>query len=147
MPEPLTASRAVSIGAALLTGTIAAVHVYWAAGGTLGPTEALPEADGGGPAFTPSPLMTLGVAAGLAGMSAAALDAHSPRMRWPLRLTTLVFLLRAIGDGRSIGLTRQKRDGLFARNDARLYTPLCLVLAALYGLLAYHSRRVQRPGL
>ncbi|WP_081846181.1 DUF3995 domain-containing protein [Deinococcus marmoris] len=140
MTRPSTAYRAVSIGAALLTGTIAAVHVYWAAGGTVGLTAALPEADSGAPAFTPSPMMTLGVAAGLACMSAAALDAHSPRMRWPLRLTTLVFLLRAVGDGRKVGLTRQAGDSPFARNDARLYTPLCLVLAALYGVLAFRCR-------
>lgn len=133
----MTARRTVSVGAALLTGTIAAVHVYWAAGGKAGLTAVLPEADTGGPLFTPPPAMTLGVAAGLAGMSAAALDANSPRMRWPLRLTALVFLLRAVGDGRKLGLTRQAGDSSFARNDARLYTPLCLLLAALYGVLAF----------
>ncbi|MBB5362453.1 DUF3995 domain-containing protein [Deinococcus humi] len=137
----MTAHRAVSIGAALLTGTIASVHVYWAAGGKVGLTAALPEADGGGPLFMPSPVMTLGVAAGLAGMSAAALDATSPRMRWPLRLTTLVFLLRAVGDGRTVGLTRQRTESRFARNDARLYTPLCLCLTALYGVLAVRRSR------
>ena len=140
MPEALTAYRAASVAAALLTGAIASVHVYWAAGGRVGLAAALPEADSGGPLFTPSPLMTLGVAAGLAGMSAAALDAPSPRMRWPLRLTSLVFLLRAIGDGRTVGLTRQGGKGRFARNDARLYTPLCLLLAALYGALAVRRR-------
>ncbi|MBB6017459.1 DUF3995 domain-containing protein [Deinococcus radiopugnans] len=140
MPQPSTAYRAVSIGAALLTGTIATVHVYWAAGGTVGLTAALPEADSGALAFTPPPVMTLGVAAGLASMGVAALDARSPRVRWPLRLTTLMFLLRAVGDGREVGLTRLGGDSLFARNDARLYTPLCLVPAALYGVLAFRPR-------
>jgi len=140
MPQSSTAHRAVSVAAALLTGTIASVHVYWAAGGKVGLTAALPEADSGGPLFTPCPVMTLGVAAGLAGMSAAALNAHSSQMRWPLRLTTLVFLLRAIGDGRMVGLTRQDGEGRFARNDARLYTPLCLCLATLYGVLAVSRR-------
>lgn len=140
MSAPLTARRTVSVGAALLTGTIAAVHVYWVVGGKTGLTAALPEADAGGPLFTPPPVMTLGVAAGLAGMSAAALSADSPWTRWPLRLSALVFLLRAVGDGRRVGLTRQAGKSPFARNDARLYTPLCLLLVALYGVLAFGRR-------
>lgn len=98
--------RPVPVAAALLTGTLATLHVYWAAGGQAGLAAALPEPDDGGPRFTPSPVMTLGVATGLAGMSAAALNATSPRMRWPLRLTALVFLLRAVGDGGRTVLVR-----------------------------------------
>ncbi|MEF2279275.1 DUF3995 domain-containing protein [Deinococcus sp. YIM 134068] len=132
MPPP-----PVRAAAALLTATLAGVHVYWAAGGRAGMAASLLQNDEGQPLFTPPPVMTLGVAAGLATMSAAALNANSPRMRWPLRLIALVFLLRAVGDGRWVGLTRQRRGTAFARNDARLYTPLCLVLAALFGALGW----------
>ncbi|WP_019588727.1 DUF3995 domain-containing protein [Deinococcus apachensis] len=140
MPESLTAHRTVSVAAALLTGTLATLHVYWAAGGQAGLAAALPEADDGGARFTPSPVMTLGVATGLTSMSAATLSANSLQMRWPLRLTALVFLLRAVGDGRTVGLTRRGGQSVFARNDARLYTPLCLLLAALYSVLAFGRR-------
>ncbi len=37
-------------------------------------------------------------------------------------------------------IERRAGDSPFARNDAPLYTPLCLVLAALYGVLAFRRR-------
>jgi hypothetical protein len=130
--------HSASAGAALITGVISAVHVYWAAGGRTGLTASLPQNTAGKPMFVPSTAATLVVAAGLAGMSGAALLSQSQnadRLRWPLRLVAGVFLLRAVGDGRSVGLTRKPSDTQFARMDARFYTPLCLLLAALYGVL------------
>ncbi|MFB9992846.1 DUF3995 domain-containing protein [Deinococcus oregonensis] len=136
---PVTAlMRFASVGAALITGAISALHVYWAAGGRAGLSAALPQTAAGKPAFMPSPAATLVVAAGLAGMSGAALLSQSQeaaRLRWPLRLIAGVFLLRAVGDGRSVGLTRQASGTQFARLDARVYTPLCVLLAVLYGVM------------
>lgn len=137
LPAPVL-MRFASTGAALITGVISAVHVYWAAGGRAGLTAALPQNTAGKPVFLPSPAATLVVAAGLAGMSGAALLSQSQsaaRLRWPLRLIAGVFLIRAVGDGRSVGLTRKPSGTQFARMDARFYTPLCLLLAALYGVL------------
>lgn len=132
------APRLASATAFLITGSLCGVHLYWAAGGRAGLSAALPQTTAGKPAFMPSSALTLLVAAGLAGMSGAALLARSSngaRLRWPLRLISAVFLLRAVGDGRSVGLTRQPSDTQFARLDARFYTPLCVVLAALYAVL------------
>lgn len=136
--------RLASAGASLITGSLCGVHLYWAAGGRAGLSAALPQTKAGQPAFMPSSALTLLVAAGLAGMSGAALLARSrsgARLRWPLRFIAAVFLLRAVGDGRSVGLTRQPSDTQFARLDARFYTPLCMVLAALYAVLGLHQFR------
>ncbi|UQN06905.1 DUF3995 domain-containing protein [Deinococcus sp. QL22] len=137
LPAPAS-MRFASVGAALMTGAISALHVYWAAGGRAGLSAALPQDTTGKPMFLPSTAATLVVAAGLAGMSGTALLSQSQsaaRLRWPLRLIAGVFLVRAIGDGRSVGLTGQPSGTQFARFDAQLYTPLCLLLAALYGVL------------
>jgi hypothetical protein len=45
-----------------------------------------------------------------------------------------VLLARAIGDGRTLGFTKRVRDTAFARNDTRLFSPLCLFLAVVAGL-------------
>ncbi|WP_240741137.1 DUF3995 domain-containing protein [Deinococcus sp. Arct2-2] len=143
LPAPVL-MRFASAGAALITGVISAVHVYWAAGGRAGLTAALPQTTAGKPVFLPSPAATLVVAAGLAGMSGAALFSQSQsaaRLRWPLRVIVGVFLIRAVGDGRSVGLTRKPSDTQFARMDARFYTPLCLLLAALYGVLGFSQAK------
>jgi hypothetical protein len=42
-----------------------------------------------------------------------------------------VLLLRAMGDFRYAGLTKTIRNTSFARKDTRIYTPFCLVMAAL----------------
>ena len=127
---PLHAPRLASAGASLITGSLCGVHLYWAAGGRAGLSAALPQTKAGQPAFMPSSALTLLVAAGLAGMSGAALLARSKsgaQLRWPLRFIAAVFLLRAVGDGRSVGLTRQPSDTQFARSG-------CPVLyAAVYG--------------
>ncbi len=132
--------RLASAGAALITGILCALHLYWAAGGRVGLSAALPQDTAGKPMFLPSTAATLVVTAGLAGMSGAALMSQAQgaaRWRWSLRLIAGVFLLRAVGDGRSVGLTRQPSGTQFARLDARLYTPLCAVLTVLYGVLGF----------
>ncbi len=109
---------------------IALVHVYWAFGGRAGAESAIPQRDGR-PSFEPSPAATLAVAAGLAVVAAGI--AASGRATWGriiALLAGLAFLARAIGDFRRVGLFKTEREGAFARNDTRLYTPLCLALSA-----------------
>jgi hypothetical protein len=52
----------------------------------------------------------------------------------------VVFALRAVGDFRLFGLFRRVTGTPFARNDAVLYTPLCLALAASALFIAAAAR-------
>ena len=125
---------------------LAAVHVYWAAGGKAGKAAAVPTAEGRA-VITPSPLGTGLVGAGLCAI--AALLAF--RIGWlnPLGLAgdnvfveiavwliAAVFALRTIGDFRYVGFFKRIRDTRFARLDTLAYSPLCAVLAVLSAIAA-----------
>jgi hypothetical protein len=128
---------------ALIAGilaVLAAIHVYWAAGGRWGTALAIPQkADGSSEqAFTPSTAATLAVA--LALSAAATLIAMRSGLvtsaGLPARYLTVgtwilggVFMLRAIGDFRLIGFFKRVRGTPFARADSAFFSPLCLALA------------------
>lgn len=120
---------------------IAAIHVYWAAGGTAGKAYAIPTS-GGRPVLTPSPASTLAVTIAILAMAAVlALRTGWLEMPgWPhfnsvIWLTTwliaAVFALRAVGERRYFGFLKTVHDSRFARLDSFVYSPLCVVIAAL----------------
>lgn len=126
---------------ALVLAAIAAIHLYWAAGGRRGIDAVLPQLPDAASArvFTPSPLATIAVAAAL--LVATALVAMragiAPSAGIPPRWLTLgtggvaaVLALRGIGDFRYVGLFKRVKGTRFARADSTLFTPLCLALAA-----------------
>jgi hypothetical protein len=125
---------------------LAAVHVYWAAGGKAGKAAAIPTAEGRA-VIKPSALSTAMVAVGLCVVAATL----ALRIGWlkPLGLAgdnvfvevavwliAAVFALRAIGDFRYVGFFKRIRDTRFARLDTLAYSPLCAVLAVLSAIAA-----------
>lgn len=100
--------------------------------------------EGGRPLFTPGSPACLAVGALL---SLAALVCAT-RAGWlgtglPRGLAeggvwgvALAFGLRAVGEFRYVGFTKRVRDGLFARRDTWLYSPLWLAIALLAAVLA-----------
>lgn len=112
-------------------------HAYWACGGQLAHGAALPRKDGK-PLFQPSAGGTLAVALILmafAGLAAAnggllGLDAPPAWLRWAGSAVALALLGRAIGDFRYVGFFKRLGEDPFARLDTRVYSPLCLLLAA-----------------
>jgi len=128
---------------------LAGMHVLWAFGWQFGSKSVVPEVDGK-PAFVPGRLACLAVAALLA--TAAALGALAsgwfhiaPLPSWLWRVGTggvsLVFVLRAIGDFRLVGMFKRVRGTRFARMDSLIYVPLCLFLALGFALTAAYSPR------
>jgi hypothetical protein len=118
------------------------LHLYWAVRGSGGSARFLPEV-GGRPAFRPTPLTTLAVAALLFTAALLAFGRlagwGSPRYAWPFTVGTwgvaVAFLLRAIGNFGTVGFFKRVRGTTFARWDTRLFSPLCLGIAlALIGL-------------
>jgi hypothetical protein len=134
---------AAAIGILLL---LAAVHVYWAAGGKAGKAAAVPTAEGRA-VITPSARGTAMVAAGIC-LIVAILALRIGWLKLPVIagdnilvqiaawLIAAAFALRAIGDFRYIGFFKRIRDTRFARLDTLAYSPLCAVLAVLIGIAA-----------
>lgn len=128
-----------AVAAVLLAG-LSALHLYWAFGGQGAKAAVVPTVDGR-PTLAPSTGATVVVAVLLA---LAALVLVGALSAWPptalFRIGAgglgLVLLARAIGDGRTVGFSKRVRDTAFARNDTRLYSPLCLVLGATALLVA-----------
>jgi len=125
------------VGVALGTafGFLAALHVFWAFGGTWGAGAAVAEIDGR-PRFVPSRGATLAVAGALIGAAVVVLARAElilglvPRWvsQWAAGVLGAVFLLRALGDFRLIGFFKSVRGTRFAVRDTWLYSPLCLLL-------------------
>jgi len=125
---------------------VAVVHVYWAVGGKAGIDAAIPtdpSAGGNGrKALSPGALMTALVAGALvaaAGLVAARIGLFAlPLPAWLIQagcaVLALTFLARAIGEFRYVGFFKRVRGTRFARMDAVLYSPLCLLLAIAIGM-------------
>ena len=126
--------RGVAIALAAVFVTLGGLHVYWALGGESS-IPVVPEV-AGQPAFQPSSLATLMVAAALAAAALVVLTQGDLMLRsLPPKLSTLacavlgaVFMLRAIGELRMVGFFKSIRDTEFAWWDSWLYSPLCLAV-------------------
>ncbi len=131
------------------------LHLYWAFGGRLDSDRIIPrrvvvDPTSGvarqAPAFTPSLRGTLLVAAaliaaaGLVALRAGLFSAGVPH--WTVQAAvvgiSLVFLARAVGDFKLVGLFKPNNGTTFAYWDTRLYSPLCVVLAASTAFIAFH---------
>jgi Protein of unknown function (DUF3995) len=133
-------SAGISIAILLM---IAAMHVYWAAGGRFGKSVSVPEHDGR-KTMNPGAASTLGVAACLVvaaaiiAVRAGVLQAdvlQTGGFGWLAWIGTwvlaVVFAARAIGDFRYVGFFKRVRGSRFARLDTYVYSPLCGLLAVL----------------
>lgn len=128
---------------ALIFVLLSLLHIYWAAGGKWAATRVLPQVPGAGgaKAFTPGKGMTLLVAAGLMGLALIQTgnvynELENKILTGGLLATGIIFGLRVIGDFRYVGITKRVRDTTFARNDNRIFIPLCLYVA-LSSLFVY----------
>ncbi len=124
---------AAGVGAAVLTLlAVAGLHLYWVAGGRWGLEAAIPSSSAGTPLFTPPPWATLAVALALLGFGALILWTYMgapPPVSRLVGAGAAVMVLRAVGDGKQVGLSKTQRASLFAKWDDRLFTPLALLMA------------------
>ncbi len=122
---------------------IAAVHFYWAAGGSAWKAGAIPSRNGTS-VLSPSPLSTtlvgvvlLGMAA-VVGSTAGLIPPFLPAglLRGASAVLALIFAARAVGEFRYVGFFKRVRGSVFAERDTYLYSPLCLMLAVSIALIA-----------
>ena len=127
---------------------LGSLHVYWAMGGKWAVRAAVPEVKGKA-AFTPPPFLTMVVAVGLFGFGVLAiilgLQETTQPQAWFTYLAwgaVAIFGLRAIGDFKYAGFAKLINPKAilhtqFARNDTRIYSPLCLLIATLFILIIF----------
>lgn len=124
----------------LIAGGAAAMHVYWALGGSAGLHAVIPRRPTDEPGFRPGPLACLTVSVALliwGGCLAAPFWAEPGSfVRWLLWASVALFCVRAMGDGRQIGFTKKDHSTTFARWDDALFSPLvvAMLLASLSAL-------------
>ncbi len=127
-------------------GALALMHVYWAFGGRVGKSVAVPEVEGRH-TFVPSTAGTLAVAGALffaafvVAIAGGLLTVGGYRGVFRILAYGLsaTFLARAVGDFRLVGIFKRVRGTRFATLDTTVFVPLCLGfgLAVLY--VAIHA--------
>jgi Protein of unknown function (DUF3995) len=126
----------VASSLALVFAALGALHVFWALGGRLGSGSVVPEVNGQR-AFTPTPAATFAVALALFAASALVLGiagvfgslVPAPLFKWPVLILGFVFLVRAVGEFKLVGLFKRVRGTSFATWDTWLFSPLCLAIS------------------
>ncbi len=112
---------------------VAGLHLYWVAGGSWGNKVVIPTTEDGQPVFQP-PRWVTGIVVGALAVFGALIawvwTGDAPAWsRALLGLGCVVMTLRALGDGKRIGFSKQFRDSHFAVWDDRLFTPLAVLMA------------------
>lgn len=123
---------------------IAIFHFYWAFGGKTGLSVALPQLSSSQDrVFTPSPLMTAGVAAifllisGLFFMFGIGNIYPEIFHKQILSFLAIVFFIRSIGDFKYVGFFKNVSGTDFAKYDNKYFSPLCLVMGILILITIY----------
>jgi hypothetical protein len=140
--------RILGILLAVIFAILSVFHLYWAAGGRLGISAAIPTV-GGERLFKPSPFATILVAAALFAAMLVVLGrikiwrAFVPGwvFYWGTWVISLLFLLRTIGDFRYVGFFKSVTDTNFAHWDTILFSPLCLFIAVVAFLMSYYQAK------
>ncbi|MCB2218574.1 DUF3995 domain-containing protein [Desulfofustis glycolicus] len=123
---------------------LAALHLYWAFGGTFGMSAALPQVDGA-PLFTPRLVGTVALAFLFAGFALIALvlgfGAGSASVIVPCAeffgfAVGGVLVLRAVGEFRYVGFFKRVKGSKFAVYDTWLFSPFCLLAGGAFLALA-----------
>jgi hypothetical protein len=118
---------------------ISFLHYYWAAGGAWRRNTAIPITQEENKVFKPGKFATSVVATGLFVFAFLTLSSTglfnpiiSPYLSFYGNLAIgIIFFLRAIGDGKYVGVLKKIKTTSFARNDTKLYTPICLIIAVI----------------
>lgn len=126
--------------------SIGLLHVFWAFGGGWGLHAALPTKDDSkSPVLRPRRLGTLLI--GFLCFFASVLLLVQIEMftvitsslltKWLCIAGGVVFLLRAIGDGKYVGFFKKIKHTRFARQDTVFYSPLCVWISLIFWIAAF----------
>jgi hypothetical protein len=125
---------------------IGILHVFWAFGGSWGVNAALPtEDESKSPVLRPRMAVTLFI--GLLCFFASvlllvqidlfAVIRSSTLSKWLCIAGGIVFLLRAIGEGKYVGFFKKIKHTRFAKQDTAFYSPLCVWISFIFLLASF----------
>ncbi|MEQ9299424.1 MAG: DUF3995 domain-containing protein [Cyclobacteriaceae bacterium] len=126
----------LQIALILVFSSLSLLHFYWVLSGQWWLSNALPMNNDGQHVLHPNKMLTFIVALGLLGFAsyyltlllAYTLPTMAHVVGWVI---PTIFLLRAIGDFRYVGLFKKVKSTEFAKYDNRYYVPLCLSIAVM----------------
>lgn len=116
------------------------LHFYWALGGNWGMEGVVPTfSEEGEKVFKPGLHATIAVGVIMGGFAFITIgntgffdeSLNHSFIRYATLTIGILFFLRAIGEFKYIGFFKKVKGSLFAKNDTRYYSPLCLVIAIL----------------
>jgi hypothetical protein len=124
---------------------LSVIHFYWAVGGKWGFNSVLPTKNDGSLMMKPKWIDSITVGIGLAFI--AMLYAIKIELvfvalpnwlsQYGMYIIASIFLIRAIGDFKYVGFFKSIKNTLFANNDNKYFSPLCLFLGVIAFLLEY----------
>ncbi|WP_306352721.1 DUF3995 domain-containing protein [Flavobacterium sp. '19STA2R22 D10 B1'] len=132
---------------AIIFTFLSLLHIYWATGGKWGINVAVPTRTQKEKVIRPSAFGTFIVGLGLLLFALVTLgnlalfEAFIPQRSITIGTYVIgcIFLLRAIGDFKFIGLFKIIKNTPFAKKDTAYYTPLCLVISGIsFAVAIYH---------
>ena len=124
---------------------IALLHFYWALGYKWGLDKAIPTEIKGQSILNPPKILTALVGIFLLGFSYIAYKLSQKQsdnmiiyMGW---IIGILFILRAIGEFKVVGIFKKIKGTLFAKYDTYLYIPLCLFIgySFIYHVLYFQN--------
>jgi len=122
-----------------IMSSVSAVHFYWAFGGRRYIDFAIPKDEQDEALFKPNVLTTLIVAVIFLSIAILAIVIGFKLANFEYLnigyIIAGVFLLRAIGDFKYVGLFKRIKDSKFAYYDTKFFTPLVLTLAFSFVLI------------
>ncbi|GGX22068.1 DUF3995 domain-containing protein [Aquimarina muelleri] len=135
----------LSILLSIILFILAGIHFNWVIGGKFGFDASLPTKEDGTKILNPKKTDSAIVAIGLtlfgsfyvlqSGLVSYELSNWIYNiLKW---IIPFIFILRAIGDFKYIGFFKKITQTKFGKLDARLFSPLCLVIGVISILLAY----------
>ena len=118
---------------------VSSVHFYWAFGGKWGVDAALPSNGEGERVLNPRQIDTFAVAAVFAGIgvfylvmgTVVVIDLPLWMPKYLGWIFPFVFLIRAVGDFKYVGIFKKEKRSLFAQLDTKYYSPLCFFITFL----------------
>ncbi|HIP27935.1 MAG TPA: DUF3995 domain-containing protein [Sulfurovum sp.] len=119
----------------IILSILGLVHVYWGLGGVQGLDVALPTNEKEELLLNPGKILTFLVAIVLLGFAYIAYMlqvSHEAWITYAGWCLMVLFLLRAIGDFKIVGIFKKLKSTKFAKYDTWLFTPLCLVISAYF---------------
>ncbi len=136
----------LSIVLVLVFTGLSTLHFYWAIGGQWGFSESLPTDVYGNRLLNPKALESAIVGSGLLVFAIFyVIQSDLVYSMKPHTITKIIgwtipsiFLLRAIGDFKYIGIFKPPIETTFAKADLYFYSPLCLFIA-LFGYIIIKS--------